>query len=225
LLAAGVADTRITVTPFPLHRLPGPVWTQADVRSRFGLAGKRPLLLLGMPVSRKGFQHAVRALAQLPADVVVVLVCSERQAAEREAVDHLRGIARVAGVADRLITTGYLDDAQLASVLDTVDAALAPFTAVSGSSSIAHFFAAGVPVITSDLPPMRKALDDGAGVRLSIPDDADSLARTIRAALDAPAELAAMRQANQRYSASHTFEHLAELVAALAERVARDRAA
>jgi glycosyltransferase involved in cell wall biosynthesis len=65
---------------------------------------------------------------------------------------------------------------------------------------------------------MRKALEDGAGVALVPPADTDALAKTIADILGSPDEQARMRAASIRYSASHTFAHLARTVHELAKR-------
>ncbi|HEY5952021.1 MAG TPA: glycosyltransferase family 4 protein [Kofleriaceae bacterium] len=217
LLAAGVAAERISVERFPLHELPRPAWSSAQVRERFALHGKRALLLLGHPVPRKGFDLAVRALAKLPSDVVLVLVCSESSPQERQWVNDLREVARDAGVADRLITPGFLDDAELAAMFQAVDLALSPFREVTGSSSLAHFLAARLPVIASDLPPIRETAEQGAGLRLFTAGNADALASEISTALAKRQLLDELRSSTSRYAAATTFNVLAGKLRQLAE--------
>lgn len=212
LIQAGVPAARITFARFPLHPEAVPSLDEAAVRSRFHLEGKRALLLLGQPVARKGFPLAVEALRRLPPDVVLVLVCSERDDRERAAVDGLRSVARQHGVGERLFTTGYLDDGELASVMRVATLALAPFTSMSGSSSIANCVASGLPVAASSLPPMEDALAAGAGVVLFAPGEIDDLVRVVLGVLDDKAGLANMRAASGRYAAAHSFEQLGFLV-------------
>lgn len=223
LTATGIPSGTISVQRFPLHEMPAPAWSADKVLDRFGLRGKRALLLLGHPVERKGFDLAVRALAMLPPDVVLFLVCPQQDPAQRANVEALRVLAREQGVADRLITSDYLDDAQLASVFRAVTMALSPFRSVTGSSSLAHFLAAGVPVVASDLPPIRRAVEDGAGIRVFPVGDSGALASEIAGALAEPGALAAMRSANARYGAETSFAALADAVAGLAEDVTRKR--
>ncbi|MBA3465652.1 MAG: glycosyltransferase family 4 protein [Deltaproteobacteria bacterium] len=223
LTATGIPSGTISVQRFPLHEMPAPAWSTDEVLDRFGLRGKRALLLLGYPIERKGFDLAVRALAKLPPDVVLFLVCPQQDPGQRANVETLGALAREQGVADRLITSDYLDDAQLASVFHAVTMALSPFRSVTGSSSLAHFLAAGVPVVASDLPPIRRALEDGAGIRVFPAGEAGELARVIAGALAEPGALAAMRSANARYGDETSFAALADTIAGLAEDVTRKR--
>ena len=223
LTANGIAPSMISVQRFPLHEMPEPAWSTDDVLDRFGLRGKRALLLLGHPVERKGFDLAVRALVTLPPDVVLLLVCPQQEPAQRANVESLRTLAREHGVADRLITSDYLDDAQLASVFRVMTMALSPFRSVTGSSSLAHFLAAGVPVVASDLPPIRQAAEDGAGIRVVPAGDSSALARMIADTLAEPGALAAMRSANARYGGETSFAALANAITGLAEDVTSKR--
>ncbi len=224
LVAAGVDRQRITSLPFPLHETATSSPPPAVLASRLGIDGRRALLLLGVPVPRKGFEDAVVALARLPRDVVLVLVCSERTEQDRAHVEALRASAVAHGVADRLITTGFLDDSGLASMFRIVELAVAPFTQVTGSSSIANCFAAGLAVVTTDLPPMVQARDDGAGVELVRPSDPTALATTLGALLDDRERLGALRERTRRYAERHTFAQLADRVIAIATQIGEARA-
>ncbi len=73
--------------------------------------------------------------------------------------------------------------------------------------TILEAFASGLPVIASDLGAMREMVDHGRTGLLFRPGDADDLARTVRWAVDHPAELAAMRiEARREYEAKYTPE-------------------
>lgn len=219
LLAAGVSANRIVFARFPLHTAPAPSLSEEEVRHRFGLVGKRALLLLGQPVARKGFSLAIEALRQLPADAVLVLVCSERNEQEKTAVEQLREVSRLHGVSDRLVTTGYLDGGELASMMQVAQLALAPFTSITGSSSIANCVAAGLPVVASALPPLQDSLSAGAGVALFAPGDVADIVRVVTAVLERPEALARMTAASARYAAAHSFQQLGILVRELVESV------
>jgi glycosyltransferase involved in cell wall biosynthesis len=73
--------------------------------------------------------------------------------------------------------------------------------------TILEAFACGLPVIASDLGAMRELVDHGRTGLLFRPGDAQDLARTVRWAVEHPAELAAMRiEARREYEAKYTPE-------------------
>lgn len=217
LLQAGVPPDRISLERFPTHTMPEPCWSVEETIDRLRLRGRRTLVLFGMPVPRKGFDLAVKALASLPEDVALVLTCSEARGYERASVDSLREMARDLGLGDRFITTGYLDGPQLASLFGAADLALSPFTSVSGSSSIAHFISAGIPVVASDLPPIRHVTEGGAGIRLFTPGSVADLAENILAVIDSKPLQLEMRRKNRRYSAENDFDSLCGKVRGIVE--------
>lgn len=223
LRAAGVAADAITVERFPLHDIARPALTADETRARFGLRDRRVLLLLGHPTPRKGYDVAVRALAELPSDVVLMLVCPQRDAAARARVDELRALATEVGAGDRLLASDFLDDATLASVFAVTTLALSPFTTVTGSSSLAHFLAGGLPIVASDLPGIRDAAGAGAGIALAPPGDPHALAAAIQRVLDTPGRLAELRAGTRRYAETTTFPALARSLETLLRAAAEER--
>ena len=215
ILAAGVTPDKVTLERFPVHNLPPPSWTVDEVTERFGLHGRRVALLLGNPVARKGFDLAVQALPHLADDVVLVLVCSLADEFARASVEALRRLAHELGVEHRLITSDFLDDAQLASVFRVAELGLSPFRAVTGSSSIAHFLAAGLPVIASDLPAIRQVMEAGAGIRLFEPGSVDDLVAKIDEALRSHEAMEQLHAASRSYQEKTSFPELARRVRSL----------
>jgi len=111
----GVAPERVVVLPnaLDLDEVLGPVSAgrQAALRARWNLA---PDCVVGLSVGRleanKGFSHLLRALAALPADVpswhwLIVGAGQDRAA--------LVGLAGALGLADRVVFTGAVGDADL----------------------------------------------------------------------------------------------------------------
>ena len=90
--------------------------------------------------------------------------------------------------------------------------------------TILEAFACGLPVIASDLGAMRELVDHCRTGLLFRPGDAQDLARTVRWAVEHPAELAAMRiEARLEYEAKYTPERNYSMLMDI-YRAARDRA-
>jgi glycogen(starch) synthase len=103
-------------------------------------AGGHPYLLsVGRLAEYKGVQHVIRALSDLPYDLVV--------AGSGEYADDLRTVAREAGVADRVHFLGYVPDEDLPALY----AGAAAFVTCSGfeayGMTVAEALAAGTPCV------------------------------------------------------------------------------
>jgi glycosyltransferase involved in cell wall biosynthesis len=103
-------------------------------------AGRHPYLLsVGRLAEYKGVQHVIRALGDLPYDLVV--------AGSGEYADELRAVARGAGVADRVHFLGYVPDEELPGLYAGAEA----FVTCSGfeayGMTVAEALAAGTPCV------------------------------------------------------------------------------
>jgi len=100
-------------------------------------------------------------------------------------LDRARDLARRIGVEQRIEFTGHVEPSQVPSllaqtdvlVLPTVDTASAIYTS---PLKLFEYFAAGRPVVASDLPPVREIVRDGENAVLFKPGDSESLAAAIR---------------------------------------------
>jgi phosphatidyl-myo-inositol alpha-mannosyltransferase len=100
-----------------------------------------------------------------------------------------------AGLADRLVLLGQVDDATKARALRSVDVYCAPNTGGESFGVIlTEAMSAGAPVVASDLNAFRRVLDDGRAGVLTPVGDPGALAAALRRLLTDPvlrAELAA----------------------------------
>jgi glycosyltransferase involved in cell wall biosynthesis len=127
----------------------------------------------------------------------------------------LQELAAALGVADRFRVVGFLDAGELASVLGRCTLGLAPFLHATGSGSVSRLIAAGLPVVTSDLPPLRVLREEGAGVVLSPAGEVSGLGQTVRDLLGRPARHAELREQSARFAREHSFPRLARELAEL----------
>jgi glycosyltransferase involved in cell wall biosynthesis len=169
-LALGADPERLSVVPYgvdPAVFRPDPA-ARALIRARLGLPEGAPLLLgLGRMVYKKGFRHAIAALARLdPAHGAVLALAGDgdvRAELERQ--------ARAAGVADRVRFPGGVARAETPAWFAAADLFLLPSVHdqagnVDGlPNTLLEALASGCPVVASDL----------AGVRLVVADDQEGL--------------------------------------------------
>jgi glycosyltransferase involved in cell wall biosynthesis len=215
LCARGVDPDRVVVTPNGVRPLPPP--------DESLVPGTPFLLAVGTLTPRKGFETLVaafaRARATLGDDVRLVLAgpMSFDGSTVGDAV-HRHGLA------DRVVSTGRVTDAQLAALYEHCRAVCVPSIAEGFGLPVLEAAAAGAPVVASDLAVFREL--DGAVARYAAPGDVEGWAD----ALVAVVADAALRQATgaraRAFAAQYTWPRTARCTVAAYERaqqVARRR--
>ncbi|WP_399891353.1 glycosyltransferase family 4 protein [Streptomyces sp. BBFR51] len=139
------------------------------------------LLACGRLVPRKGYDQAIRALADIP-DAELLIGGGPPAGAvdtEPEAL-RLTGIARRAGVADRVRLLGAVDPDDMPALLRSADLVLCtpvyePFGIVPLEA-----MACAVPVLATDVGGHRDSVADGSTGRLIAPQDPGATADAVR---------------------------------------------
>jgi glycosyltransferase involved in cell wall biosynthesis len=133
--------------------------SEDDVRTRFGLVGARVLLSVGQKRPHKNIEVVLRALAELPSDVILVA-----PGADHGHGDNLRALAREIGVADRVRLPSWIDDADLEGLyrLAHVDVQMSLMEGFGLPALEA--MQRGVPTVVSTTPALVEAVGDAAVV-------------------------------------------------------------
>jgi glycosyltransferase involved in cell wall biosynthesis len=139
--------------------------------------GVRVLLAVSRLTRQKGVDVAVRALASLPQDVVLVVLSSTQE--EREP---LEALARELGVERRLFLLGRLPD--VAAWLRRADVLVHPARWEGFGLAVLEAMLAGLPVVASDVSSLPELVIDGETGLLVPPDDPPALARALARALE-----------------------------------------
>ncbi|QEV30764.1 glycosyltransferase family 1 protein [Streptomyces coeruleorubidus] len=157
------------------------------------------LLQLGRLVPRKGAAVAVAALARLPGTELVVVggPPADRLDDDPE-VRRLRGIARDAGVADRVRFTGAVPSEQVPPLLRSADVVVCPADYEPFGIVPLEAMACGVPVVASAVGGQLDTVADPGTGRLVPPRDPEALARAVAGLLADPAARAACGAAGRR---------------------------
>jgi glycosyltransferase involved in cell wall biosynthesis len=147
---------RFTVVPHGVGAVPRaqPV-PEAPLRERLSLGDGRVVLCVAAVRPHKNQELLIRALPQLPADVLLVLAGRHERYAER-----LREVAAQLGVEGRVRLTGYLSDAELERLWSMAACAAFPTRAEGFGLPVLEAMARGVPVACSDIPVLREVGDD-----------------------------------------------------------------
>lgn len=217
LHSLGVSEAKIHFLP---HGIPDalPMPTPEDAKRLLGLEGKRVLTLFGFLAAKKGHAHALNALVHLPGDVVLVFAGGQHPDDRSDYVANLRAQMEAQNLSSRVRITGFVAPEQIPVWMAATDVALTPFVETSGSGSLAHLMAYGVPTIASDIAPHREIAAEDAGIQLSQTEQPEPFAADIRALLNNPTQRAMMRAGAQDYAARHSFREIARQTHAIYER-------
>ena len=184
------------------------------IRTDLRLEGKRVMIFTGRLVPHKGVDVILEALAQLPKDVVLVVIGAGPR------LPSLVGIARRLGVEDRVRFCPAVSDEDLPRFLALGDVFVFPSqNRLEGFGLVvAEAMAAGLPVVVADMPGVREVIEPGREGLLAEPLIATDLADKVRIVLDDPALAKRMgRAARDRAEALYALPVVARSLISLYE--------
>ena len=215
----GVESERLHVIPNGAELPAAPAPPPPDPPARY-------LLYFGALQTWQGVDTALRAFARLrDLEDLEFVVCASVH--HRRAKPY-RKLAERLGVDGRVRWHFALPESELASWREHAAVSLAPLRDCSRNSlqgcsplKILESMAAGVPVVASDLPPVRELMADGEQGRLVAADRPAELARAIRVLLDYPERMREMGAAGrahvaERFTWERSTERLREVYVAVA---------
>jgi glycosyltransferase involved in cell wall biosynthesis len=165
-----------------------------EVRRRHDLPpGARVVLCVAAIRPHKNQELLVRALRDLPDDVLVVLAGHPEGYAQQ-----LEALADTLGVGRRLRIAGYVGDAELERLWQIAACAAFPTLGEGFGLPLVEAFARGVPVACADIAVLREV---GGGLPSYFdPRDAAAAARAIRRVLEQPPDAAAAARRAAEFS-------------------------
>lgn len=215
LVASGIGQERVRVVRHGIPAAP-PLPDPADVRARWeqrhpALRGRRTVVLFGFLAVKKGHHVALRAMAQLPADIALIF------AGDRHPDDHTPYVASLReqitrlALNDRTIITGYLDDADLPELMALSEVAIAPFLQTSGSGSLSLLLSFGRPVVASNIAPHREIAAEAPNMlALFASQDAAAMAEAVERLLRDARLRAEMGSSALQYAKARSYLRMAE---------------
>ena len=163
-----------------------------DVRSTIGLAADVPLVVyIGGAARQRGIATVIEALPALP-DAHFAMVSQHVKY-----VDEIMARARALGVDDRVHRVPYVAQEDVTTYISTASAGVHPLVhAVDGRPLVNHEVAlatkffdyahARLPMVVSDVRTMADAVRSTGMGEVFVAEDADDLARALRAVFDDP---------------------------------------
>jgi glycosyltransferase involved in cell wall biosynthesis len=169
----------------------------------------------------KGVDVLIRATALLP-DTRAIIVGGHEKESD---IGRLRALAAELGVNGRVIFTGQVSPAEVASHLSRAAVLVLPNPASAISTrftsplKLFEYMAAGRAIVASNLPAIREVLRDNENALLVEPGSAEALAAGIRRLLDDPTLSSRLADAALSEVPQYTWERRAERIEALVEAV------
>jgi glycosyltransferase involved in cell wall biosynthesis len=201
-------------TLVPERLPPGPVL------SGLGLLPSRYLLFVGRLVPEKAPHLLLRAFRQLPGDVGLVLAGGGSYS-----TGYVRRLFNLAADDPRVRMAGCLERKALDELYSNALAFVLPSSIEGLPLTLLEAAAAGLPVVTSDIPPHRQVLGrPGPGRRMFTAGDGPGLAAALQQILcDGDAGRAAARALAPAVSSAYSWSRATEATEAVYEAVLRRR--
>lgn len=198
-LEVGVPRERV-LTIEPTVALPkGPAMDQGAARRLFALPTDRRLLLYpGDLEFSRGAEVMVRALAQLPADIALLMACRPKTPAAAEKERALRVLAREQGLSHRIYWLGEV--ASMWPVFAASDLLVLPAETLYAKVDLPivclEAMSVGLPVVVAKDTSAAEIGKGGAAV--AVAPNPVSVSDTVASLLQSPTELTALARAGRR---------------------------
>jgi glycosyltransferase involved in cell wall biosynthesis len=168
----GVDASKIKIIPMGTPE--NPVFlNQDECKKSLGLYGKRIIVLPGFVSRHKGHNLIIQILPKLGADVHLLIAGGAKTKEDSAYLEELKTLGQKFGCSDRIT---FNDDFPIpATVLNSADIALLPYTSASESMALRLLVAYQIPTVTSDLIVFRELYETYRCVELFKTSDADDL--------------------------------------------------
>ncbi len=201
----GLDPDRVDVVPHGVGSEPlaHPV-TETSMREALDLGNQPVVLCLAQKREHKNLAALIRALPALGDTRAVVVLPGAPNAYEEE----LRRLADQLGVTDRVRFPPWLDESQIEGLFRMAACLALPSFEEGFGLPVLEAMSRGVPVVCSDIPPLREVAGDAA--LLFDPHDAAALADRLRSVLTDTRQAAVLRETGRRRAARFTWDRAAQ---------------
>lgn len=207
----GVSRSKVTVIPMWVPKVELPKLTKAGARKLLGLDCEHVIGAFGFIVRRRGYELLLEALDPFPYGAVLVIIGGKHPLDESGYYEEfMRRISRWRWK-DRVITTGFVGDEELPTWFAAVDFVVAPFIELTESASLLRCIAHGLPIVCSDLKPLRELGERAKCIRLFKAGDALSLRAAVLELLESEDVRCQLAKNAISYAATYRVEQAAAL--------------
>lgn len=171
------------------------------------LADAEVLVSVGRQEYQKGHRYSLEAIRELSDRPDLVLLVAGRTGNESDELQQI--LAGMPETAERVQLLGHRSD--VAEVLAAADVFVFPSLFEGMPGAVIEAMASGLPIVASDIEPVREVVDIGANAVLVAPRDASALAAAVRELLDDRLRLDDMgRRSREIFEERFTIERSVE---------------
>jgi glycosyltransferase involved in cell wall biosynthesis len=207
LADSGVARERIVVAQDAVdpRRFAGAEAEARDVREQWSLDDRFVVGYTGHLYRDRGIGTLLRATAELPPEVVLLVV-----GGTPEDLARARAEAEQLGVGERVVWVGHVHPDRVPAYQLASDVLVVPYgsdyelKSESSPLKVHEYMAAGRPIVIGDLPYAREILDSGTA-SIVPPDDPSAYAREIERLRQNPAASAGMASRAREVASANTW--------------------
>jgi phosphatidylinositol alpha-1,6-mannosyltransferase len=189
---------------------------RADLIARHGLAGRRIILTVGRLSALERYKGHDRLIAMLPRIVAHVPDAAYLIVGSGDDQPRLEGLARQAGIADRVVFAGWVPDAELPDYFALAHVFAMPSTGEGFGIVFLEAAACGLPVIGCNSDGSVDALAEGRIGRLFDPHETEEIESAVIDALYGRHPAPAAAGETRRFAFPAFAAHVHELVRSLA---------
>ena len=184
---AGLSDESYVLLPNAIHlERYGMAEKRSDLVSRYGLDGSKLIMTLARLLDTERYKGVDEVLEVMPNLLKAEPRLKYIVAGDGNDCPRLEAKARALGLADRVVFTGMISEADKADHFRLADAFVMPGRGEGFGFVFLEALACGVPVVGSKVDGSREALRDGMLGELVDPVDPASIRQGILAALSRP---------------------------------------
>ncbi len=211
LVARGAKPQNISVIPAGVPKTSLAPAEGAAFREKYGLAGRRVLTLFGYVVASKGYEMALDILPSLPSDTALVVAGGARTPDMEPYVAQLKERVEKAGLANRVVFTGYLSDEEIAEAMAGTDVVLVPHLQATGSYSVMVPLSYGMAMVSSDLACFREIQERHACMEIFRAGDKEDFLYKLASVLDSPERQRELRAQSAEYALKFSWDEIAKV--------------
>ncbi|MFH1590469.1 MAG: glycosyltransferase [archaeon] len=172
------AKKKVLQSPIPpLTTAPFYKGSGKEARARLGIKSEHVLLMFGLVRKNKGLPSLLEAIPTMAKSVdLTLLVVGEFFGEDKTTIEQTvkdKKIDKHVRIIDQ-----YIPDDEIGAYFAAADAVILPYTKVTQSGVVQLAYHFGTPVLVSDLPGLREAVEEGKTGSLFSPGDPSDIART-----------------------------------------------
>ena len=210
-IAAELAGRYGIARPAVVRNLPA--WAQGheapvDLRKQLGLPGHMPIAIyVGGLSSGRGLEQLAASAGELPGVAIVFLGPASPEFSER-----LHGIAAATGASERVKLLSPVPAREVTRWAAGADVGVVPYrntcmnNYLSLPNKLFEYLAAGLPVVASNFPELRRVVTEHGIGDTCDPDDPSDIARAVRGVVSNPRRLEQLGSAATRAAAELTWD-------------------